>query len=297
MDAEKKLLQSLDAKIAKHTVTVNNHVIHYVTAGVGDPILFIHGATIGWGQWYKNISGLSKFFHIIALDLPGSGKSSKIDFKTTNLEKDFVQTVEKLIKKLKLRKISVIGHSVGGWVAFKLALRNKTIRHLVLINPVGLSRRMPNLYRPLSFYPLAKMISKTIMKPKRSNVKKFLESAFFNKEKLEDYFVDYVYENMRNHNSTHPLLLINKIAGFLKIKKDFSVIEQIENIRIPTLIIVGDKDPLTPVKDIEKNAKKIPYSTLKVIINTGHVPFVEKNEEFEKLLVKFLKTPHTTGSN
>lgn len=288
---ENELIQLSGAEISIHKIKVGNFEINYACTGQGFPILLLHGANIGWGQWYPNIGELSKYFRVYALDFPGSGGSTKIDFTSSDLNRDFVETVKGFIDIIGIRKCHIIGHSLGAWVALNLSYQNSSLAEkMVLVGPVGFSDYMPLRYRLVSFKWFAELISKTVMRPNRENIRKFLLSVLYGKLKLEDKFVDYFYEGIVKDMITHPLMLIHCLSGLRRMDKKFIVTDYLPYINNPTLIIVGDKDPLVSLTRSGRGFSMIPDSRLEIFQNTGHVPSLEKTEKFNKIVVDFLRS-------
>ena len=98
MDAEQKLLQQIKAPAVIGQIEIQGLRVNYLTAGSGKPLLLLHGANMGWGQWYANIAELSEQFTVYALDLPGAGNSSKIGYDEMDFENHFVGLVEKFLE-------------------------------------------------------------------------------------------------------------------------------------------------------------------------------------------------------
>lgn len=291
MDAQEKLIRSIKAKVKLNSVKIGKYLINYVEVGRGKSIILIHGANIGWGQWYANIGKLSKKFKVYAIDLPGSGKSSKIDYKKFNFEKDFVDVVEKFIKLKQFKKINVIGHSFGGLIALKLALKKDSfIDRMVLVNPMGFTSNIPLNQKLLSLDFIAKLLSKTVMKATRKNIKKFLEDALVDTSNIKDDFIDYYHEAIKEGKAIHPFLFINSLTENFRVKKDLGLVSELNAIKQPTLIIVGDKDPITlPIKNLN-TYKLIKGAHLHIFYNTGHVPSLEKVDKFNSLVINFLRS-------
>ena len=182
-DTEKRLGDIVGVPLSYHTITINGYDIRYVKAGAGLPLVLIHGGNLGWGHWYPNIAELSKHFTVYALDLPGGGRSTKIDFKRLNFEKDLVDTVDVFIQKLNLQSVFLVGASMGGWVAMKVALKNgDKIKKIVVADSVGFSSHMtfPDLL--MSWYPFARFMSKTVLRPGAKN--RSIENFLRKKERL-----------------------------------------------------------------------------------------------------------------
>jgi len=288
-DSEKNLIKIIDVPITVNKVTINNYKINYITAGSGKPLLLIHGANIGWGQWYANIAELSKHFKLYAIDLPGCGNSTYIDFRNSELEKDFVDIVEKFIKIKKLQKVTVIGHSFSTAIIIKLVLRNNpSIDKIVLISPLGFTNKTPLLHKLLSIQAFAKFISKTAMKPTRVNMKKFLVDVLIDKSQVREEFVDYYYNAVKNKKTCHPLLFMSSLMKRFKLKEELVFINKLNKINKPTLIIAGDRDPIIPNSKILESSRLIPNVKINIFKNVGHVPPLENSAKFNKLVVNFI---------
>jgi 2-hydroxy-6-oxonona-2,4-dienedioate hydrolase len=290
MDAEQKLLEHLKSDAAIHQVEIHGLLINYVQTGSGKPLLLLHGANMGWGQWYANIDELSKHFTVYALDLPGAGNSTKIPYQHLHAEKHFVDIVDAFIEQKGLTDISVVAHSVGAWVALKLILRERAnITKAALISPMGFSKYNPIQYSPIGIRAIAKFLSKTVMNLTRPNIKKFVESGFKDPKKLTDLFLNYYYDSVRHSPENHPLLLLNAFTGILQVKKEFVLLESLGRIRIPVLIVVGEYDKIvSPHQRHQLAFARIPHSKIEIIKNTGHVPFIEETEKFNELILRFL---------
>lgn len=289
MTAERELQLSISSKLKLKSITIGIFHINYVEIGSGPALLLIHGINIGWGQWYPNLVALSKCFTVYAIDLPGAGGSSKINFTKSSLEGDFVDTVEGFIKKMGLKKVSIVGHSLGGWVALKLALREgNRLDKLVLINSMGFSDRIPLIYKMISFLPFARLISHTVMWPSRKNLKKFLVSVLHRKNKINEVFVDYYFEGVHRGGYSHPLMLIQRLSSFYKMSESLILTNELSKIQNQTLIIVGEKDPLIPAEHVQKKYKIIPNVQLEVIKDVGHVVSLEDSGIFNELVLRFL---------
>lgn len=289
MDPEAKITKLIDAKIQVKKTNVGKFVINYAFAGKGMPLLLLHGTNIGWGQWYANISEFSKHFQVYAIDLPGSGKSTKVNFKGHDFTETFVETVERFISNNNLKGAHVIGHSLGAVIASKIvAKRGNSLGKIVLVSPLGFTDSVPWNQKLLSFYPIAKLLSHTVMKPTRENVAKFLQRPLYNKTVLKNEFIDYYYNSIMDDILKHPFFMMNSLMSRLKIKKELVLVNEFLKISNKTLIVAGEKDPIVSLKNIYNNYKLIPNAKLKVFHETGHVAPIEKSDEFNKLVIEFL---------
>lgn len=288
MNTEIKLLKL--TKFKKRRIKIKNYDINYVEKGSsGDPIIFIHGANIGWGQWYKNLNFFSKHFRVFAIDLPGAGNSSKIDFENANFEKDYVEIISEFIRLNKLKNVILIGHSLGGWVSCKASQNNKLIKKIILVNTVGLTTSVPLKYKLAGIDIFAKILSNKILFPSIKNLSEFLAGAYFDKNKLDKNLLNYYYEGINENPKLHPLLLINKISGFFKVRDKFILKNKLLQSLPKTLLICGKHDPLINKDEIENKIKEFKNCQIIYIEDSSHVPFLEKYEEFNTIVLEFIK--------
>lgn len=288
MNAEQRLADNLEVSSQIKQCTVGGFKLNYLIAGQGEPVLLLHGANIGWGMWYGNIAALAKNYKVIALDLPGAGASDLPDISRVSLEEAFVAKVEELLFFLGIKDLFVVGHSFGGWVALKLALRNRVnIKKVVLVDSLGFSLKIPISQWPVTVYLAAKIISQTVFKITRANTDKFLQSAFYDKKVLTEVFQQYYFESLSRVNALHPLLFLNGLSSFLRMRTELDLKNVLPSLRSPVLIVWGEKDSNIPLKYNSKNFQRIPNHTVQVIKDAGHVPCLEKSPLFNTLVLNF----------
>jgi pimeloyl-ACP methyl ester carboxylesterase/nitroreductase len=284
-----RILEQLTCHPTQHQTRVGAYDLSYITAGKGDPVLLIHGANIGWPQWYLNLDALARHHKVYALDLPGAGASTRVNFRKIDFEKDYVTIVDQFIKSLGYKKIDIVGSSFGGWIAMRLAIEGRPyIRRLVVPNPIGFTQFMPAKFRPISIWPLAYMASKTALKPKRTNknLEKFMRDVFYDKNSpLSDEFVDYFYELSKE---SHNVLFISRLAHFSGMRKELFLGKDLSKISVPTLVIWGIEDPLMPLSTVQKNFTRIKDVKVETLEKTGHMPPVEASNRFNELTIDFL---------
>jgi len=290
-DTENNLMNSIGVSLQKGSIKIGPYDVNYVTAGKGKPLLLLHGGNIGWGQWYPNIAPFSKYFRVYALDLPGAGRSTKIDFSKLDLEKDFVITVEKFIQAKNLQKPNILGSSIGGWIALKLAFRrNNDLNKIILVDCIGFTDHMRLADRIMGITPIARLLTKTVFKPtpQNKNIEIFLRDVFYNKNlDIRREFIDYFYETM---GTSHNLLLISRLSSFWGVRKEFELRNKLPKIKKEVMIIWGAKDKLMPPDKCYDNFQLIPNAQIEILEGVGHIPSLEKSEKFNELVINFLKT-------
>lgn len=287
MNAEEKLVHLIETEVHVEQVKINNFSINYARAGKGKPLLLIHGGNIGWGAWYPNIAFFAQHREVFAVDLPGSGQSTKKTFSELDLEKDFVETLVGFIRHHHLEGTDVIGHSLGGWIALKLALKG-LIGKVVLESSLGFTNYIPWKHRLIAFRTIAQLLARTAMKPTKENMRKFLADVLNNRTCLREEFVEYFHESVTREQITHPFLLLNRLFDKFKIKKELMLIDAVESLKNPLLIIAGDRDPLIPFTRLQRSLRHLPSVRLERFQGTGHVPSLEKSAHFNAIASNFL---------
>jgi len=251
--------------IKESEVFINGLKINYKIAGEGPAILILHG----WGgssdSWTNTQEILAKKnYKIIVPDLPGFGKSGLPSF-ALNVD-EFCKILEKFISELGLDRFYLLGHSFGGALAVKYALKYpQKIKGLILVGAACFRRK--NIKKRISFLA-AKIFKIFSFLPFYPLMRRIFYKIFFKKS-------DYPYfEGVMKES-------------YLKIiKEDLS--EDLGKIKVPTFIIWGQKDKIKKLKEGLAINKKIKGSVLKIIPGTGHSPHLEKPELLTREILGFL---------
>jgi len=223
-------------------------------------IVYIHGSGCDATLWEKQLSDVGGY----AVDLPNHGESCKAEIRDID---DYAYFVAKAIKKM-LGKAIVAGHSLGGAVAQKVYLNHsKVVKGLILVGTGVRLRVLPEVLEGLKEKPedTARVVSRY---------------AFADEELAEEFSKVFVE---RVGILRKDLLLCDKFDLLERFRSGEIVID------VPTLIIVGEKDMLTPVKYSEFLRRHIPNSEMVVIPEAGHMVMLEKPEEFNRAIKEFLK--------
>ena len=96
--------------------------LYYEDEGAGRPLVMIHGASQDTLSWHENIRHFAKRYRVLAIDLPGHGKSALVDNRPTTNTEEFVGVVWKFIEAMRLRDTIIIGHSLGAGLAIMTSI-------------------------------------------------------------------------------------------------------------------------------------------------------------------------------
>ena len=207
-----------------------------------------------------------------------------------DLTHDLVDVIDEAIQKLRITKPHIVGSSIGGWIAMKLALRRRdAIGKLVLADAIGFTRKLSPMERIVGIPAVAQLMTHTMLKPVRSNknLEMFMRSVFFNTNfPFPQEFIEYYYETMK---TSHNLLFISRLSGLTGVPKELSVVSDLPNLMNDTLVIWGGNDQLMKIADVKNAFPYIPNGFVRIIKHAGHIVTIEKSEEFNKLALTFLR--------
>lgn len=243
-------------------------------------ILFIHGLGSSLLVWRDIPQALSEHFHVLAVDLIGFGQSDKPQADYTI--EYFTEFIRDFIRKIGIKdkdKITLIGHSLGGYIALNYAIQNKRqIDRLVLIDSSGMLEGPTSL---LKQYLDAAMEEDVDLRFKK--VTSVFENLLAEPYRLLPVFVNIFISVIDKHGAKQAFQSAFKNSTSTCVKED-----ELRKIKdIPCLIIWGEKDRLIPVDHINK-FRLIENSESVVIIDAGHSPFVEKTAIVYQRLLSFL---------
>ena len=239
------------------TINIRNININYIQYGSGSDVVLLHG----WGQniaMMKPIGDrLQKNHRITILDFPGFGESEEP--KTALTVYDYCEILEELLKKLKVKKPVIMGHSFGGRIAIIYASRNEVEKVVLFGSPCIRKEVKPSLkLRMLKSLKKIPGINK-------------LEGFAKNHMGSRDY---------KNASEIMKKILVNVV------NEDLS--ECAKKINVPTLLIWGDRDTEAPVEDAKELEKIIPDAGLIVLPNSTHYAYLENLPQFINILNNFL---------
>lgn len=263
----------------------------YVDEGKGtETILMIHGLGSYLPAWKKNISELSKSYRVIAVDLPGYGKSSKAPH--SGLMTFYAGVIAEMIQQLDLGPVNLAGHSMGGQISMVLALEKpELVKRLILVDPAGFEAfhaGQKNWFKEVMTPNLVRLTTvEAIETNLASNFYRLPDDALF---MIEDRIA------MRDANDfeNYCLAVARSVHGMV----DEPVLDKISAIKIPTLIFFGEDDMLIPnrylnpgftKKIAETGAGLIQGSKLVMVPKCGHFMMFEKANVFNTETRNFIQ--------
>jgi len=248
--------------------------INYEIIGDGQPLLFIHGLGSSLRDWEEQVPVFSKKFKVITLDLRGHGQTDKP--KGPYSISMFAEDIAELIKSLKVDPVHVVGISLGGAIGFHLAIDHPDITKSLVVVNMSASVPIKSLKEKQMFF-LRVLIVKMMGMKKMGEV---LAKRLFIKPEQEE-----LRERMASRWAENDK---KAYLSSLKTLKNWSVLERLQEIKCPTLVISSDED-YTPLSDKEEYTALISNAKLVVIEDARHAVSVEKPGELNTILMDFLK--------
>ena len=251
--------------------TILGRSLRYYDVGSGPPLVLVHGVGGDADQWCFCLAAFSAKHRVIAVDLPGFGRSDKpaMDYRIAH----FVDALAALVKSLGLPPAHLLGHSLGGWIVASYALaRPQDVRSLILNDAVGLDEGASPL--PVDLHLTT-----------RENLRKAFEAMFFDQGKVSDALVDLAYGLHRSRGDAPTIDSVLRTLAAPDEKLD----GRLASIRVPALLVWGEDDRIAPLAMAEAFRRGLPDAGLATIARCGHLPCIEQPEAFGESVVRFLE--------
>lgn len=258
-------------------VMVDGKRIHYRQQGDGPPLVLLHGLGNNSESFRHQLDGLSDQFTVIAWDAPGYGKSDDPDQELHDFE-EFAKILKKFVEKLQIEPCYLLGHSMGSTISLAFyRLYPNAVKALILAdatrggaakdgddNRRKLEKRLRDI-ETRSPKEIAKERVKSLLAPNASaQVRKEAERIYSSIRPMGYRSVSYA---LYHADQTEVLKMIT----------------------VPTLVICGELDQITPVSESEMIHRGIRKSELVLIPHTGHLCYQENPKTFNHHVRSFLR--------
>lgn len=255
--------------MSEKTIQIQGETISYSIkhkANKKGTIVFVHGSIFNKDAMAPIAEAMNNQYQVVNIDLPGHGESTGLARTDVNDYADMVySTLKELIKKGEITdNIIIAGWSLGGSIALELALRDlPEIKNIVMISSTG-KFNIPEI--PAEYFNAKTIISMDFTDLTTESAKNFIFNQIdTNIAPVETSLLD------------------------LRVATKYNAIDRLKDVKIPVLILAGDKDTLA-TSDMQKVLdEKIPNSTLRLYENRGHALVMESPELLAKEIKDFLK--------
>jgi pimeloyl-ACP methyl ester carboxylesterase len=256
-------------------------VPHYAMLGHGPTVLLLHGSGGGYRAFAPQVEVLASLgFRAVAWDMPGYGVSVPVEpYGFKGLAASAAALIEAVAPAAGSEPVAVVGQGMGGMVAQELALRRPDlVRHLVLMGTAAavqegdaydqaIARNLAWLDEGLSMPAIADRLLPRLVGP--GALPAGVELATFCQAQVHALTWRCALQAMRQFDRRAALAQIH----------------------VPTLLVAGEQDRITPPEAMQSMAQAISGSAWNLLPGVGHLPHLEAPDEFGELLVDFLRTP------
>jgi pimeloyl-ACP methyl ester carboxylesterase len=259
-------------------VVIDEQVVHYETFGRGRPILFLHGWLGSWRYWLPTMEVVSQHYRTYSFDFWGFGDSQKRGSDTRPSIQAYSDQVIRFLDEMGIEQVPVVGHSMGGMVALKTAIRYPN--RITRVAAVG----APIVGTSLSF--LLKLTDHPAISRAMSRVP-FVTRMLFR------WFLgntdDPTYSEILD-DSVKPKA--ESVRGSVASMMRTDLRPELDQLRVPTLIIHGACDDIVNPNQADIFLERsLPNVQVLVRAESRHFPFLDEPQTFNKVLLSFLQRP------
>ena len=270
------------------TIDTDAGQLHYHEAGDGPPLLLLHGSGPGvsaWSNFGENLPAFAAHFRTIALDFPGFGISHSCE---DNPLMAAPGAVTDLLDALGLESVSILGNSMGGNVAARVAAtQRERVERLVTIGGIGVALFSPSPHEGV------KLLVQFVEDPTRERLVAWMESMVFDPAVLTEELVEQRWRTANEPGALDDVrrMFNPKVLAAMR-RAPLGAPDQVATlarITAPTLVTWGRDDRVTPLDGVLLPMRVIRNCEVHVFPDCGHWAMIERRAEFERVVLEFLQ--------
>ena len=279
-------------------VELHGQRVTYHRLGEGPPIVLIHGITSSSRTWRAVMEGLAERHEVIAPDLLGHGRSGKPrgDYSLGA----YASGVRDLLAVLRIPRVTVVGHSLGGGIAMQFAYQfPERIERLVLVDSGGLGEEVSLALRAATL-PGSEFVLPLLFSPVTRTAGRFVGAGLSRLGLKASANVRGLAEGLDSLGSAdarrafvHSARSVIDPAGQRGAARDRLYLSE----GVPTMLIWGDRDRIIPLVHGRRAHESMPHSRFEVFPGAGHFPFNDDPERFVEVLADFIATTEPADMN
>jgi pimeloyl-ACP methyl ester carboxylesterase len=257
------------------SIVTEQGVVHYEAMGRGKPVVLLHGWLGSWGCWLSTMEALAPDFRTYALDFWGFGESDK---RRERYEiADFAALVDQFMGRLGILQAPVVGHSMGGTVALRLALSSPQRVSQVAVVGSPVDGRSLNIFLKLAGTPWVAYLVWHSPRLLRLGIRLFAPWI------------------ARNHAEWYAMLerdlsqlTLESFLWSIRSLRDTDLRDRIGAIRVPALGVYGMGDAVVNPDQAEEISNRIPDAQVAMLRRARHFPMLDDPDRFMSVLLEFL---------
>ena len=299
MNAIERFVELQTKSLALHHVNATSRFIdltkprmraHVLEAGVGVPLVLLHGGDGEAVNWAPMMAPLQEHARMFAVDRPGFGLSDAFDYRGVNLRAHAADFVVSVLDALKLETATLVGSSMGGFFALAATLAHQhRVRGLVLVGyAVGAVRELPLALRIICGVP---GLSKRFMKARptmEAQKKQYREMFHVDLTKVPELYFETRIAGLQlpSEQGTWAELL-PRVANLWGTRREVYLGDELSRIQVPSLMIMGERD-MAPADAGRAVMARIPGGRFEFLPGVAHFPYFEAPERTAELIGAFL---------
>jgi 3-oxoadipate enol-lactonase len=247
----------------------------YDDVGTGIPVLFAHAFPLNRTMWAPNVSALVERCRCVAADFRGFGESTALPPFTMD---QYADDLARLLDVLRIDRVVLVGCSMGGYVAFAFLRRHRArVRGLVLADTRAAADTDDGREKRRALIEVARRDGATAVA--NAQIARLVGRS--TREKQPD-----------TYDAVHRMIAQARREGIVGALEAMmsrpDSTPMLSDIDVPTLVVVGEQDEITPPAEARAMQRRIPGSTLEIIAGAGHLGNVERPAAFNHVLTEFL---------
>lgn len=251
------------------TIKIGDTVVR--VSGAGSPLVFVHGFTTTAEFWREQVEAFSSRYRVIRINLPGHGVSPRPEGRSYTIPA-FANDILQVYRALDIDDAILVGLSMGGTVAQSFTLAHpERVQALVLVGatPHGLGEdvNVDNVLKAID--------ELGVVQASQNVIERSFGSAASSK----------LIEFAKREVAQTPAFVAREAIASLNASDSRP---RLRDIRVPTLVVVGNEDIITPPAESVILAQGIRDSCLEVIADAGHFPMLEQPQAFNRVIENFL---------
>jgi 3-oxoadipate enol-lactonase len=250
---------------------INGIELYYEVHGEGPAVVLAHGGGGSHLSWWQQVPVLSKQFRCVSFDHRGFGSSR--DLPDGPGADAFIEDLRQLLDHLGIERTALVSQSMGGWTSLGFAGRYPERVNALALCDTTAGIDDPEVAREM----------KTLSAANQGKLAIVLQRAYSPDFPTREPAKCFLYQQISGLNVDVPSNLLAKLTAMRH------RVEPIIEHRIPTLLLVGEEDQLTPAKTMELMTRRIPHARFVKVPGAGHSVYFERPDEFNRIMLEFLR--------
>ena len=273
INAYNKTLALFELPVDEKDIQTKYGSAHVLVCGKpgNPPLVLLHGMNASSTMWYPNMKALAKNHCVYAIDFLLEPGKSTCNTKRLNKEQ-IADWYDEVFSKLELESFYLVGCSRGGWLATAISINKpEKVKKLVLLSPAQTFTWIP---------PSSALLSNITysISPNREKLGHILSGLSVRSVKIsKTYFDQYYLGTEKDHIAS----CIFEMTPYAK--------KSIETLKMPVLVLIGDKDIVNNERCLNKVEKLLPAAQTGIIENAGHFLSFDQPDTVNSLILKFLR--------